>query len=141
MYWVNTTSRFPSILTIFLSVGFVLWAGLPTPTWAEDDPAAIADLTGDGTVAGGDFSTLISRFGLQAGQAGYREGLDLVPDTRHEIDVAVPVEVPQSTSVVRRTGPCPAEPRGKRRRSAQRAAAVVHARTRFMHSRKSALIS
>ena len=81
MYSLNTTSRFPSILTIFLSVGFVLGAGLTTPTWAEDDPAAIADVTGDGTVNILDVSAIGSRFGLQAGEAGYREGLDLVPDS------------------------------------------------------------
>ena len=46
---------------------------------AQADPAKY-DLTDDGNVNILDISAVASRFGLQAGQHGYREGLDLVPD-------------------------------------------------------------
>ena len=76
---LNTIHRFPLMLMISLSVGFMLGAGLTMPAWAQVD-APTADITDDGNVNILDISLLGSRFGLQAGQHGYRGGLDLVPD-------------------------------------------------------------
>ena len=60
-----------------LVIALVVMPGLTIPAMAEVDPEAKADVTGDGTVNILDLSTMGSRFGLQAGQAGYRGGLDL----------------------------------------------------------------
>ena len=52
---------------------------LATPAMAEVD-APTADLTDDGIVNVLDISTLTGRFGVRAGEQGYREGLDLNSD-------------------------------------------------------------
>ena len=64
-----------------LMIALVVMPGLTIPATAADDPAAIADVTGDGTVNILDVSMIGSRFGLRAGEAGYREGLDLTSDS------------------------------------------------------------
>ena len=58
------------------SVVLLVLAG---PVCAPDE-LATADVNGDGVVNILDISHIASRFGLSAGQHGYRGGLDLVPD-------------------------------------------------------------
>ncbi len=69
-------------IMVAVSAALIILGGLVGPARAqvddeEDKSDAKADVTGDGTVNILDLSTMGSRFGLQAGQAGYRGGLDL----------------------------------------------------------------
>ena len=69
--------RVAAMATPFLLAGTlgVLLAGQAIAATPEQ-----ADLTGDGTVNILDLSTIGSRCGLQAGQEGYRGGLNLTQD-------------------------------------------------------------
>ena len=71
-------------ISVAASAVLIVLVGLGAPAMAQVDEAEdkdkIADVTGDGFINILDLSAMGSRFGLQAGQKGYRGGLDLVPD-------------------------------------------------------------
>ncbi len=73
---IRAAKRSPMLGAVALTAAVLIgFAG--APAMGQVDPDAKADVTGDGTVNILDFSTMGSRFGLQAGQEGYRGGLDL----------------------------------------------------------------
>ena len=71
------SARFSVLAT--LGTLLMLLGGLAVPALAQVD-APTADITDDGNVNILDISTFIGLLGTQAGEVGYREGLDLVPD-------------------------------------------------------------
>ena len=73
-YAAHAAKRSPMLGAVALTAA-VLIGIAGAPAMGQVDPDAKADVTGDGTVNILDISTMGSRFGLQAGQAGYRGGL------------------------------------------------------------------
>ena len=67
----------PMLKQVHLAVALLVLTGLPQPLHAE---SAVSDLNDDGVVNVLDLFQIIGRLGTQAGEVGYREGLDLVPD-------------------------------------------------------------
>ena len=62
---------------VHIAVALLVLTVLPRPLHAE---SAVSDLNDDGVVNVLDLFQIIGRLGTQAGEVGYREGLDLVPD-------------------------------------------------------------
>ncbi len=67
----------PMLKQVHLAVALLVLTGLPQPLHAE---SAVSDLNDDGVVNVLDLFQIIGRLGTQAGEVGYREDLDLVPD-------------------------------------------------------------